>query len=63
MAKRLRILAGPNGSGKSTIIFDNSAASYKWIAEYDGKSGLISYKTSEIPTWVDYYINRPNYLA
>lgn len=44
-------------------IFDNSAASYKWIAEYDGKSGLISYKTSEIPTWVDYYINRPNYIV
>lgn len=60
MSKRLRILAGPNGSGKSSVyealIFDNSESSHKWIAEYDGVTGELTYKEDEIPQWVEQYV-------
>lgn len=37
-------------------IFDNSAFSHKWIAEYEGISGELRYKVDEIPQWVAQYI-------
>ncbi len=68
MPKRLRILAGPNGSGKSSVyrslnqnkdfhwgIFDNSESKYRWVAEYDGATGELTFKNDEIPNWVAQY--------
>ena len=33
-------------------IFDNSGSSHKWIAEYDGATGQITYRVNEVPLWV-----------
>lgn len=37
-------------------IFDNSESSHKWIAEYDGVTGELTYKEDEIPQWVEQYV-------
>ena len=37
-------------------LFDNSAMSYKWIAEYDGATGELRYMEEEIPQWVENYL-------
>lgn len=37
-------------------LFDNSAMSYKWIAEYDGATGELRYIEEEIPQWVEDYL-------
>ena len=37
-------------------LFDNSAMSYKWIAEYDGATGELRYIEEEIPQWVENYL-------
>lgn len=40
-------------------IFDNSGSSYKWIAEYDGATGQITYRVKDVPLWVIESINHP----
>lgn len=40
-------------------IFDNSTSSHRWIAEYDGATGQITYKMDAVPSWVITYVNQP----
>ena len=40
-------------------IFDNSGSSNKWIAEYDGATGQITYRVQNVPLWVIDSINQP----
>lgn len=42
-------------------IFDNSEYKYQWVAEYNGESGQMIYKSDEVPSWVIEYVNQPNY--
>ena len=37
-------------------IFDNSTSAYKWIAEYDARTGDLALRTDEVPTWVVRYL-------
>ena len=36
-------------------IFDNSESKYRWVAEYDGSTGELTFKNDEIPNWVAQY--------
>lgn len=37
-------------------IFDNSTSAYKWIAEYDARTGDLALRADEVPTWVVRYL-------
>lgn len=39
-------------------IFDNSSSAFKWVAEYDGKTGELFYKAADVPQWVECYLTK-----
>ena len=41
-------------------LFDNSTSAYKWVAEYDGQTGSLTYKDDEVPEWVQKYLHKSN---